>query len=493
MTQNEITICKHKNRFKLKSNSKQLLNYIKKVFTVDNPNFRFIKFASKTESCISPTFTFLPGLTLDIIKEIKIFDPKCKIFFENTREEVLPLNIDVNEEDLIRPENEKFSYRDYQIEAIKKSLKSGRGLFEFATSAGKSLIIYGLIKNIWHFTGKKTRALILVPNIQLVEQMYADIIEYGCSDTDISKFSSKYKECKDTSIIVSNRDWLNLHEDELPNDIDILIVDEVHQLSLGSKVSKYVNNFPVYKKFGFTGTLPNNKMSLWNVKGLIGPVLMVLKASTLQEQNHIANTLIVTVRFDHVKKAPEAPSNITCPLERAKMRFPLEWKYIEECAFTNEYICKFMLNFTGNTIILYDHIEHGNTLLNISNLLNTDKRIYFIDGSIDINYREMVRQEMEIHNNCFLIGNTKCIGTGISIKNIHNIAFAFPSGNSTTKVIQAIGRGLRLKGAFEKDHVKLIDFYHNYKYSTQHFGTRLKLYKENYNLEKIIYKMVKVE
>ncbi len=80
---------------------------------------------------------------------------------------------------------------------------------------------------------------------------------------------------------------------------------------------------------------------------------------------------------------------------------------------------------------------------------------------------------MEKYDDCFLIGNTKCIGVGISIKNINNIGFGFSSGKAVVKIIQAIGRGLRLKDG--KTTVNIIDFYHSFLYSKRHYAERLKL------------------
>jgi superfamily II DNA or RNA helicase len=492
-----VEIVRHnKNRLKLKSNSKQILEFVRKRFTCKNPNFRHIPFGSAHVSCISPTYTFQGGLALDIISAIKSFNPAINIRFGAVKDEVIPFTYKVSEDELVQPENTKYTYRDYQADGIRKGLRTGRGTFEYATSAGKSLIIYGLLLNIWKQSGKKSRMLLLVPNVQLVEQMYGDIIDYGCDPSLICKFSSKYRECEDVPIIISNRSWLERHADELPSDVEILMVDECHQLSPNSKVGKFVSTFDTKKRFGFTGTLPNYEENLWYINGLLGKTLIKVKPHELQKTKHIADTKIISIRFEHPNKAPESdacredgtPDN----LQRAKDRYPLEWRYIEACQFTNNFMVKMLTSFKGNTILLYDHTEHGDILLEEAKALNLDKQIFFINGSTPVDYREMVRAKMEEDNNCFLIGNTKCISTGISIKNVHNIGFSFSSGKSSAKILQSIGRGLRLRGKFDKTHVKLIDFYSNFKYSTEHYSVRLKMYKENYELDKIIMKTVSV-
>jgi superfamily II DNA or RNA helicase len=119
-----------------------------------------------------------------------------------------------------------------------------------------------------------------------------------------------------------------------------------------------------------------------------------------------------------------------------------------------------------------------------------NKKQFLIDGHTKLSYREEARETMEAYDNCFLLGNTKCFGTGINIKNIQNIGFGFSSGLRCTKIVQAIGRGLRLFDG--KTDIWVVDFYHNFRYSIDHFGKRMALYKENYELNKIIYKYIDV-
>ena len=76
-----------------------------------------------------------------------------------------------------------------------------------------------------------------------------------------------------------------------------------------------------------------------------------------------------------------------------------------------------------------------------------------------------------------MFSNVQIMSTGVSIKRLHNVVFCF-SSKSTTRVIQSIGRVLRLyKG---KDEANLIDCVFNTKYSRRHYKERLRLYKEFY-------------
>ena len=73
----------------------------------------------------------------------------------------------------------------------------------------------------------------------------------------------------------------------------------------------------------------------------------------------------------------------------------------------------------------------------------------------------------------------------LNIKNLHYIVFA-GGGKAKVKIIQSIGRGLRLHK--DKKGVIIIDLADELYYSYQHYTKRLKLYKGekiNYGIKKI--------
>jgi len=503
-----LSVKKTKNRLKISSSNLELLNFIRRRLTVKNPNYRFTPYGQEEVSCISPSFTFMNGLLFDVLKEARLYDPDVKIDLGEAKTSAIPFSIDVDE--LEPPENTVFKYRDYQRESIVQGLKFGRGIFELATGAGKSLVIYGLIKNIWKHTSKKN-VLVLVPNVQLVAQMASDFIEYGCDPSIICKFTAtiERKISPVANIIISNRSWLTKHADELP-DIDIMIIDEVHMMSdSGSKTFKMANKIKTEVRFGFTGTMPEWAMSKWNVIGVTGQILKIKRARELQDTGYVAKTKIVSVRFKHERK-PQTDPELTAllkearaaededavgliKLEIAKARFPTEWRFIEDCMFTNQFMLRMMAKFDGNTIMLYDHVEHGNKLREYLEKIAPEKQIFLIDGSTSVDYRENVRVAMEASDNCFLLGNSKCVAVGMNVKNIKNVAFGFSSGLAASKIIQSIGRGLRLKDG--KTHVRIIDFYHELRYSQAHYTERLKLYGKHYgiNSSDIVQKFIDVQ
>ena len=88
---------------------------------------------------------------------------------------------------------------------------------------------------------------------------------------------------------------------------------------------------------------------------------------------------------------------------------------------------------------------------------------------------------MEINNNIICVAISKIFSTGISINNLHYIVFA-SAGKAKIKILQSIGRGLRLHPL--KNKVYIFDIADNLRYGRKHLTDRIKLYEE----EKIQFK-----
>ena len=108
------------------------------------------------------------------------------------------------------------------------------------------------------------------------------------------------------------------------------------------------------------------------------------------------------------------------------------------------------------------------------------KEIYFIQGSVDTDVREKIRKKMEYKNNVVCIAISKIFSTGIDIKNLHNIVFA-GGGKAKIKILQSIGRGLRLHK--DKKILQIIDLQDQLYYSVEHGKKRINFYDQ----EKIPY------
>lgn len=374
---------------------------------------------------------------------------------------------------------------------------AGRGVIVSPTRSGKSLILAGLCHNMLLNRNKNDihNILIIVPNIQLVSQMYSDFCEYGLDTKwNIIKFSAeqdkknkkKNKEFKfddDNNIIISNSQWLMLHGDDVPY-IDCIIQDECHGVKRSSELSKLVKSVKIPFKFGCTGTLPKEQIDKWNISGIFGPVVDEIEIKELQEKSVLADVSINPIKFVHSLKQNFKQVNedeLVDPFELAQSEYKNESMFLAQNQQTNKIITNIAKQLiikhpTWNALILFDYTLSGESLFELLDW----KDKHYIDGTVSLDVRTDIVDQMNNPNGGHItVANCKCFGTGITVKNIQCIILV-TNQSAVTKVIQAIGRGLRIE---DKPTLYVFDIFHNYKYSEKHFKERTELYKKFYGKE----------
>ena len=100
---------------------------------------------------------------------------------------------------------EPIAAHSYQIDSTYTALTRGRSILLSPTGSGKSLMIYMMIR--WHEIQER-KQLIIVPSVQLVEQMYNDFDDYATEDTwDVSKSCAKiYGNVDTNSVVIETED-----------------------------------------------------------------------------------------------------------------------------------------------------------------------------------------------------------------------------------------------------------------------------------------------
>ena len=200
-----IHISKRSNLFKLNTDDMILFHRIVSSLTIPNEAAKHNDFASPTLCPISPSGVFDVGYTIDLCKHIKTLDSTIRITFDPCVLEIIrPLSI--SQDNIRKYSTDKFDERDYQWECINVILNRGRGLIQAPTGAGKSMITYEICRN--QLDNGVGSILILVPNIQLVAQLYGDFMEYGCPDYLVQMFSAGSPTLSNAPIIISNRQWI---------------------------------------------------------------------------------------------------------------------------------------------------------------------------------------------------------------------------------------------------------------------------------------------
>jgi superfamily II DNA or RNA helicase len=272
----------------------------------------------------------------------------------------------------------------------------------------------------------------------------------------------------------SETDWIK--------DIDLLVIDEVHKLRKDNKINKLIKSIRTPHKYGFTGTMPEQQLDQWNILGHIGRVLYERNSYQLRKQQYVARAKVQVLKLSYNEKPPTFPADRFDP----SARFRREQQFIAKNNFRNNILAKLSGSFDNNSLIMVDYIEHGEELYGVLKAKCKNKQIFFIRGEVAVEEREKVKKLMEKTTDVVCIAISKIFSTGINIKNLHYIVFA-GGGKAKVKIIQSIGRGLRLHK--DKKGVIIIDIADMLHYGSQHYMKRLSLYKG----EKIDYGIKKIE
>ena len=363
----------------------------------------------------------------------------------------------------------KLEPRDYQKESAELALQKGNGIIVLPTSAGKTftmaLIAATAIKE------KNYNIFIIVPNIQLVQQTYQDFLDYGVDENLVSKWTGN-NEYRGTKIVISNSQILLSEKQDTTvlKGFQCVIVDECHKIATATEITKLVKKLNANHIFGLTGSLPESKFDIWSLNRIFGSVIYHKKSIELRQDQYISKVRVVGLEIEYTNVP-----NFTRPsMSEPTAGYEEETVWLHTNEFRNELIGKLIDKLDTNTLVLVDRIVHGEILLEHLKQ-KTTKQIYFIQGSVDVEEREKLRQLMEETHGIVCVAISKIFSTGISIKNLHNVVFA-AIGKARIKIIQSIGRSLRLHQT--KEIATIFDVADvNLTYGYKHFEERKRLYE----------------
>ncbi len=367
----------------------------------------------------------------------------------------------------------------FQKDALDVATKRKRALFLSPTSSGKSLIIYMLIRYALERLRKGRKILLVVPTVNLVTQMLKEFREYA-PQFPIDRFVHQIYEGQDkeAKVPIYISTWQSIYDmpKEYMHQFDCVIGDECHLLKAKSIKKIFENAINARLRFGLTGTLDNKECHTLVISGLTGPVHEVVEVKELIDKGFVSKPKINCM----ILRYPDC--------DRASRDWHGENEFIETHAGRNKVIQGIMKVTKGNTMVLTDKIAHISTLVELAK--QTGKKVYVIAGSGDHkkdgDEREKIRQLFETIDDAILVCTFGTCSTGMSIKNIQHVIFA-SSSKSEIKVIQTIGRGLRLDGKTNTVTIwDIVDEFGQRKKDgsttpnilVRHFFERVKIYKK---------------
>lgn len=365
--------------------------------------------------------------------------------------------------------------KDHQIGVINSYLENLTGINIAPTGSGKTLITAILSHKVQEYG----RSIVIVPTKDLVTQTEEDYINLGL---EVGVFFGDRKEYGKTHTICTWQSLESLSKRSKETDLEVdisnffngvvcVIVDEVHKAKadvLRRLLSTYLANAPI--RWGLTGTMPEEEAEKVGVQACIGPMLGKINTKELQEKGILAKLHVNVWQLQDVGQA-------------ASGNYQTELKWLT----TNSKRLAFLANHavtiseSGNTLILVDRVETGEMLQS----LIPDS--VFVSGKMKSKDRKDEYKEVQEVDGKVIIATYGVASTGINIVRIFNLIL-FEAGKSFVRVIQSIGRGIRV--APDKDFVNVYDVCSNCKYSKSHLTKRKKFYKEAeypYTVQKITY------
>ena len=382
---------------------------------------------------------------------------------------------------------------DHQKKILNYAMKRKRVLLESPTGSGKSLGIYMAIRMFLDkFRDNNTYVLIVVPSKQLVEQMFKDFKDYKWKAAT-RLVGRVYGETDDTQsdykVVVSTYQSINSmieRGDKMwLSRFNMVIVDEAHQaksLSIQNILTAMPN---AEYRIGLTGTVPLSDMASHTIMGSIGPKIVV---TTIRELINLGVLTDLEVVHIPISYTPGAASIIR------HVNFETECKATEKCGSREKIIESIIdsgeIKEGQNTLILVNRIKSLDSLSGwLSKKYSSRFNIMTISGSLANKAREKIRADIEKSTNVILVATYGTMSTGINIKKLHNVVLA-SSSKSYTRVIQSVGRGLRLHST--KDKVKIFDIHDNIidkgkskwmSFTCKHWYERLKFYEmQDFNI-----------
>lgn len=444
-----------------------------------NPRFKLHVWDGKVR-CYNPITQILP---IGLLNNLLIWCDQHKIEYSLQGFDK-PLRDNIDKAELEKQMNSYitagFQARDYQVNAVHAALTNRRGVLLSCTGSGKSLMIYTFLRYL--LDNKDVhRAILIVPSVSLVEQMFSDFRDYGWDDLEdhVEMLYSGKKPTFKKEILISTWQSLEKEDPEFFEVYDACVVDECHQAKCNvvTRLLKLMHNAEY--KIGTSGTLPTEISEQLQINSVIGNVLFELKSCELIARGYLTKLNIAAIFLKYPLSFIE---------ENKERTYPEEVKMVEEYSNRNK-VLNFIIDHTSpmnNMLILVNHRNHLKDVEDYLHKNYPEKKVSIITGDVKAKVREEIRVGIEDEDGTILLATYQTMSTGVNIPKLHAIML-FSNSKSRIKVLQSIGRGLRKHNS--KNKVIIYDIVDDlsYKkrtgriaknYCMQHFDERSSYYIE---------------
>jgi superfamily II DNA or RNA helicase len=355
----------------------------------------------------------------------------------------------------------------HQLDMLKAALKGKKGIIEAAPSSGKSLTIAWLLSQ---FTN--TKALIIVPRINLCNQLYKTLKE-NLPQFKVDKLSGEDKTFTDSTdilvAVVNSAAKLVENNPNVFNHINFLIADEGHRATTETFKTILYSCVNTEYKLGFSGTPSKSLLS----KAYFGDVQIKIDEKRLIDNNIIVEPDYITykidkpnIRYSYIKQNNELlyVDDVGRPTFNNK---PPYNSVYTECVAHNKSrnqtivdISKYLLELPSRKGPIVVFIEwqdiHGSELVKLYKQNNID--ITFLNGLTSNKERDKIIKNLR-DNKLDIVLATNVVAEGTDIVNLEFaiIADGRKNGEHSAGVIQKVGRIIRKDVSNNKNRCIAID------------------------------------
>lgn len=321
------------------------------------------------------------------------------------------------------------------------------------------------------------RCVTIVPNISLVKQSHD---YFKLWELDAGRLDGDVKDLNHIHLVST---WQSLSNvPHILTEYDVIIVDECQTAKAGvlfKLITEYAYNAVI--RIGMTGSMPPHPLDNLLVRIALGSIVYDIPVDELQKAEFLSTIDV----------------NIKCLDEQVDVDyFPdyaSETDYIRKNNNRNSWVADFAVDKAqqenGNTLLLVTSKPVGTKMLNLIKKKHPTQEVYYLNGDDDVEERSKIYELFKTKQNILVIATVQIAGVGLSIDRIFNLIL-LDIGKSFTRVVQAIGRGLRRNSKAGKTHCEVHDVCSTLKYSMIHLKERIKTYKKlkyPFNYESISY------
>lgn len=353
---------------------------------------------------------------------------------------------------------------DHQVEFINSCLANPQCVYICPTAGGKTISTAILADKISQYGGSIT----IVPTRDLVDQTAEEFENMGM---DVGKFYGKEKTVEATHIIATWQSMESARKNQKTMNGKItlkqlvegragVIVDETHKAKgsvLRELLGGELSHLPI--RWGLTGTLPDEELDCEILKSVVGPTSGMINARDLQDAGVLSNL--------HINVNQINDDNLVYGDYHSEHTYLVTDKVRLE-NIVHKIITPALKK--GNTLIIVDRVATGEIL---NELIPGS---VFVSGQTKKEDRKEAYDLAKTRDDVIVIATSGVASTGISINRMFLLVM-FELGKAYIKVIQTIGRGLRI--AKDKDFVDVIDITSTMKFSKKHMAVRKKHYKKH--------------